>query len=234
MNARTWIVGMLLATAALPAIAQESGDVTAVVPRRAAGGPAKTWELGLGIGYSQGVGDVGGSSPTLTDIAHGGGEVQLNVGYRINPRWLIGIYGTAGKYTLGSGTPDGSDVWGATAGVQANYHFMPDQDWDPWIGLASGWRGQWIDKQSAGTDVRHGLEMARLQVGLDYRVSPEFAVSPYLGVSANIYLSQELTGQKGFSNVSDPNVNIFFTGGIMGRFDLQPLRPQPPVEVASN
>ena len=234
MNARIWIVGTLLATAALPALAQETGDITATVPRRAAGGPANAWEISLGAGYTQGVGDIGSSSPTLTDIAHGGGEIQLNVGYRIDPHWLVGIYGTGGKYTLGSGTPDGSDVWSATAGVQANYHFMPEQEWDPWVGLGAGWRGQWVSK-GVGTDIRHGIELARVQVGLDYRVSPEFSVSPYLGASASLFLTQELAQQTSWSNVSDPNVNIFFMGGIMGRFDILGSKSQDSrVALASN
>jgi len=219
MDARIWIVGSLLATASLPALAQESGEVTATVQRSVKGAPSNAWEISLGAGYAQGVGDIGGSSPTLTDIAHGGGEIQLNVGYRLSPNWLVGLYGTGGKYTLGSGTPDGSDVWSATAGVQANYHFLPDQEWDPWVGLGAGWRGQWVSK-SAGTDIRHGIELARVQVGLDYRVSPEFSVSPYLGASASMFLTQELAQQTSWSNVSDPNVNFFFMGGIMGRFDI--------------
>jgi outer membrane protein W len=220
MNAKIWIVGTLLATAAFPAIAQEGGDGTATVERRPAGGPANAWEIGVGAGYSQGVGDIGNNSPTLTDVAHGGGEIQLNVGYRIDPHWLVGVYGTGSKYTLGSGTPDGSDVWSATAGVQANYHFLPDQEWDPWVGLGTGWRGHWISKPSGGTDIRHGLEIARVQVGLDYRISPEFSVSPYVGASATMFLTQELAQQTSWSNIGDPNVNIFFMGGIMGRFDI--------------
>jgi Outer membrane protein beta-barrel domain len=234
MNARISIVAAFLAAAAQPALAQESGDISAVVPRRAAGGPANAWEFGLGLGYTQGVGDVGSSSPTLTDIAHAGGEVQLSIGYRINPHWLVGLYGTGGKYTLGSGTPDGSDVWSATAGVQANYHFMPDQDWDPWVGLGAGWRGQWVSKP-VGTDIRHGLELARVQVGLDYRVSPEFSVSPYLGASASMFLTQELAQETTWSNVHDPNVNFFFMGGIMGRFDIMGSKSQDSkVALASN
>jgi len=234
MDARIWIVGSLLATASLPALAQESGEVTATVQRSVKGAPSNAWEISLGAGYAQGVGDIGGSSPTLTDIAHGGGEIQLNVGYRLSPNWLVGLYGTGGKYTLGSGTPDGSDVWSATAGVQANYHFLPDQEWDPWVGLGAGWRGQWVSK-SAGTDIRHGIELARVQVGLDYRVSPEFSVSPYLGASASMFLTQELAQQTSWSNVSDPNVNFFFMGGIMGRFDIIGSKSQDTrVALASN
>jgi hypothetical protein len=244
MNARIALVPILLAAAAQPAFAQQDVDLTenafaqpeaevsATAVRRSLGAPARAWEIGLGVGYSQGVGDIGGNSPTLNDLTHGGGEVQVNVGYRIDPHWLVGLYGTVGKYSLGSVTPDGSDVWSATAGAQANYHLLPDQQWDPWIGLGAGWRGHWISK-NVGTDTRHGLDLARLQVGVDYRVSPEFSVSPYVGASATLFLAQELAQQTSFSNVHDPNVNLFFFGGLMGRFDILGSRSNG-TQVASN
>jgi len=213
-------IATIAAAAAQPALADESPEVTGTLrPSAAAGAPDRAFEIGVGIGYSQGVGNIANSSPTLTDLTHGGGEVQLNAGYRINPNWLVGVYGTVGKYTLGSLTPDNSDVWSATAGVQANYHILPGEQWDPWIGLGSGWRGHWIDKPG-GTDSRHGLDLARLQVGVDYRVSPEFSVSPYVGATATMFLTQSLAQSGAFSDVHDPNVNVFFMGGLMGRFDI--------------
>ena len=239
-------IAIALAAAAGPALAQE-GDVgiidptytqsesevsTSPVKRTPPGAPSNAWEIGLGFGYSQGVGDIGGNSPTLTDLTHGGGEVQLSLGYRINPNWLVGIYGTGGKYSLGNLTPSDSDVWSATAGVQANYHVLPGAAWDPWVGLGASWRGHWISKPGA-TDSRHGLDLARLQVGVDYRVSPEFSVSPYVGASATVFLTQSLSQQNGFSNVPDPSVNFFFAGGLMGRFDILGSRSEG-VRVASN
>ena len=138
MIGRTAFVSIVLAAAAQPALAQEDAEVSTTVSRRASGAPSHALEIGLGVGYSQGVGDIGGSSPSLTDLTHGGGELQLDVGYRIDPHWLVGLYGTVGKYSVGSVTPDGSDVWSVTAGAQANYHFSPEAQWDPWIGLGAG------------------------------------------------------------------------------------------------
>jgi hypothetical protein len=246
MKASIFTVAAVLAGAAQPVLAQQ-GDVGVIEPaytqretevsaspvrRNAGGAPSNAWEIGLGVGYSQGVGDIGGNSPSLTDLTHGGGEVQLNLGYRINPNWLVGVYGTGGKYSLGNVTPGDSDVWSATAGVQANYHVLPGNAWDPWVGLGTGWRGHWISKPGA-TDSRHGLDLARLQVGVDYRVSPDFSVSPYLGASATMFLTQSLNQQSGFSNVHDPDVNFFFSGGLMGRFDILGSRSEG-IRVASN
>ena len=92
--------------------------------------------------------------------------------------------------------------------MQANYHFLPDNEWDPWVGLDTGWRGYWV-KHATGTDSRHGLDIARLQAGVDYRVSPEFALSPYVGAGLTTFLTQELAAEQSFSNVRSPDVNIY-------------------------
>jgi outer membrane protein with beta-barrel domain len=232
MKRRLALISIVAAAAAQPVLAQESAEATATAVRRPSGPPERAWEIGVGLGYSQAVGDIGSNSPSLTDITHGGGELQLNAGYRINPKWLVGLYGTAGKYSLGNLTPDDSDVWSVTAGAQANYHLMPEEQWDPWIGLGAGWRGHWISKP-VGTDTRHGLDLARLQVGVDYRVSPEFSISPYVGATATMFLTEQIAQQTTFSNVHDPNVNFFFFGGLMGRFDIMG-RNAPDRRVASN
>src|SRR5262245_43039981 len=228
-----FVIGALLA-AATPVLAQDAEVVASPggsdLPPPAA---SKSWEIGFGLGYSQGVGDIGGNDPTLTDLSHAGGELQLNIGYRIDRNWMVGVYGSVARYSLGNSTPDGSLIWSGTAGVQANYHIIPDGRWDPWIGLGSGWHGHWVQKHEAGTDSRQGLDLARLQVGVDYRVSTMLSVSPYIGASATMFLTQQLGHESTFSNISDPNVNFFFFGGLMGRFDVFPAKSSS-VEVASN
>src|SRR5438128_2114354 len=214
------IVAALATAAAQPALADENvEEVTGSARPRVSGAPDRAFEIGVGFGYSQGVGNIANSSPTLNDLTHGGAEVQLNAGYRINPNWLVGVYSTVGKYTLGSLTPDGSNVWSATAGAQANYHILPGEQWDPWVGLGVGWRGHWIDRPG-GTDSRHGLDLARLQVGVDYKVSPGASISAYVGATATMFLTQSLAQTNAFSDIHDPNVNFFFMGGVMGRFDI--------------
>jgi hypothetical protein len=240
------ILFVAIAAAAQPALAQQS-DVGAPEPtfaqtdtagvstaplRRSIDAPSSAWEIGLGVGYSQGVGDIGTNSPNLTDLSDGGGEIQLNLGYRINPSWMVGIYGTGGKYSTGTLISTDSNVWSATAGVQANYHFLPLQQFDPWVGLGAGWRGHWVS-QPTGTDSRHGLDVARLQVGVDYRVNPVLSIAPYIGASATIFLTQQLAQQASFSNIHDPNVNFFLVGGFIGRFDVLGSRVEG-TRVASN
>ncbi len=208
------IIAIAAALLGGPVFAQE----VQTSPRPQAGAANQALEITLGAGYAQGFGDIASSQRSLTDQTSAGGELTLGVGYRINPNFMVGAYGSGAKYGTRAST-SGADIWTSTAGVQANYHLLPDNEWDPWIGLGSGWRGHWISK-SGGTDSRHGWEIARLTAGVDYRVSSDFAVSPYVGAGLTTFFSQELAGQNGFSNIDSPNANVWVFGGIQGRFDL--------------
>jgi outer membrane protein W len=211
----------IVITAALlgsPAFAQEVQQQMETSARASSNRAANNaLEITLGAGYAQGFGDIGTGQRSLTDETSAGGEITLGVGYRINPNFMVGLYGSGAKYGTRALT-SGADIWTATAGAQANYHFLPENDWDPWVGLGTGWRGQWIS--SAGTDTRHGWDIARLTAGVDYRVSPEFAVSPYVGMGVTTFLTQERAGESSFSNINSPNANVWLFGGIQGRFDL--------------
>src|SRR5438876_3781546 len=154
---------VLMAMTAAPVLAQE----VQAVPRQAPTSVERALEITLGAGYAQGFGDIGASQRSLTDLSSAGGELSLGVGYRVDRHFLIGAYGSGSKYSTGDFT-GGGDVWSATAGLQGNYHFLPENDWDPWVGLGSGWRGQWA-KNATGTDSRHGWDIARLQAGVSDR-----------------------------------------------------------------
>ena len=219
------LVFVVIALAGAPVYAQE---ITA--PGRSQAGVERALEITVGGGYAQGFGDIGSGQRSLTDSSSAGGEVALGIGYRIDRRFAIGVYGSGSKYSTKDATR-GSDIWSATAGVQGSVHLLPDGEWDPWISLGSGWRGHWIDK-SGSTDSRHGWDIARLTAGVDYRVSPEFAVSPYVGAGVTTFLTQELAGQQSFSNVQSPNANVWLFAGLQGRFDLFGS-PAPAVRLAS-
>jgi hypothetical protein len=133
--------------------------------------PSNAFELGVATGYTQGVGPIGGAVPHVEDIARAGGAVELGAMYRINPTFAIGAYGSFSKYATGDQISDQSDVLGASAGIQAAAHLRPDRSVDPWVSLGTGWRGLWLSPQSGKNTSLQGLELARLQLGVDYRVS---------------------------------------------------------------
>jgi outer membrane protein W len=177
-------------------------------------------ELGVAAGYAQGVGDIAKGRGTVQDLSGPGGAFEVDVGYRLSPQFMIGVYGTGAQFAKGDSLADGTDVRSVTAGVQANYHFRPNYTVDPWVGLGSGWRGLWLSPDAGKDTSMQGWELARLQVGADYRISPEVAITPVLGADLSMYLTENGPGLSGYTNISDPRVNVAFFAGIGARFDV--------------
>jgi hypothetical protein len=68
--------------------------------------------------------------------------------------------------------------------------------------------------------------MVRARVGLDFRVTREFAISPVLGGDASLFLTRSGPATSGFENISSPRVNFFLFAGLESRFDLGGSRGQ--------
>jgi hypothetical protein len=182
--------------------------------------PSRTnsFELSLGAGYGQGLGPVGSGTPKLQDTGTAGGTFTLEGGWRLHPRWMVGAYGEFGYF--GSGDEVGSDnARSAAAGLQAQFHVMPDRRLDPWVGLGFGWRGYWADR-AAGTHELQGLDLVRARVGLDYRLSPALAIGPVFGITVTDFLSEKRPRTHGYSDVNDRKVDTFLFGGFAARFNM--------------
>jgi hypothetical protein len=189
-------------------------------------------ELTVGAGYAQGFGDIGTNQPTLTDVAEPGGAVQIGVGYRIIPQLTLGLYGSGAMFGRGDRVDSSTNLYSAAGGVQADWHFLPARyEFDPWVSLGTGWRGYWIHGNQ-GTSSLQGLELAKLQVGVDSRLARTIAISPVVGADLSMFLSQSTPASDSFSNITDPKVNTFAFAGVMGRFDI-PVGAQGSSEVAA-
>lgn len=211
------VAGLILSAGSV-ALADETVVVSGVSPEKTSG-LYNAFEIGIGAGYNQGVGDVGKNVPSLTDSGGAGTSLELDLGWRIDPHFLVGIYGTGAWFTTGDAPGNAFNNWSATAGVQGAYHFLPGENLDPWISLGTGWRGYWVNRPE-GRDSRHGLDLARLQVGLDVPVTNGVAVSPFVGASATLFLTQQLAQETSFTDIQDRKVNVFLNAGVLGRFDL--------------
>jgi hypothetical protein len=177
-------------------------------------------ELSVGTGYAQGFGDIAANRPTLTDVGQPGGAVQVGVGYRVIPELSLGIYGTGAMFSRGDQVDNSTNLYSSTAGVEAAWHFLPSaHDLDPWVSLGTGWRGYWIHGDQ-GTTSLQGLQLAKLQVGLDYRATRAIALSPVIGADLSMFLSESTPLASGYSNITDPKVNTFLFGGVQARFDI--------------
>src|SRR5258708_25370814 len=85
-------------------------------------------ELKIDTGYSQGFGNVGAGRPSLTDIGTAGGAVGLGLGYRFTRNLMIGLYGTGAEFARGDQVDGTTNLFSATGGADANWHFLPDRE----------------------------------------------------------------------------------------------------------
>lgn len=178
------------------------------------------FELGISTGYAQGGGKLGGGMRNLEDVAGPGGAIELDAGYRIIPHLAVGLYGTFQKNQHGDLLDSSTNVLGATAGVQATWHFRPAMSVDPWVSLGTGWKGLWLDPNAGKTTSIQGLQLARLQVGADYRVSRDVAIAPVLGASIDMFVSQDSPMTTDYTEIKDKKVSFSGFAGLSGRFDV--------------
>jgi hypothetical protein len=182
------------------------------------------FEVGVATGFAMGFGKVGNNMDTLEQISEGGGSVELDLGYRFTPNLSAGVYGTFSVFNSEHHTKTAFDVVSTTAGLQATWHVRPAQHIDPWINVGAGWKAMWFDLSgdSAATALQ-GIELARLQVGIDTRLSRTVAIAPVLGGSASMFLGQG-TAMTSMSEIRDKEVNFTGFAGVAGRFDLAGAR----------
>jgi hypothetical protein len=177
-------------------------------------------ELTIGTGYEQAFGNIQSNAPSLTELGQAGGAVQTSVGYRILPQLTLSLYGSFAEFGRASQTDASANLYSVAAGVQSDWHFLPGgSELDPWVSLGSGWRGYWIN-QNTGNSSDQGMEIAKLQIGVDYRIDKAVAISPVVGADLTTFFTQQTPQSNGWSNISSPQVNTFFFAGLQGRFDI--------------
>jgi hypothetical protein len=196
--------------------------------------PHKALELTLAVGYSQAFGDIAKQqSASLTQMGQEGAGLQIGVGYRLEPRLMLGVYGEGAGYSPGSLTDRDAHVSSAAAGVQAQWHFAPYAQLDPWIGAGLGWRGYWVKEDGVGTKTLLGADALRVQAGVDYRATPSLSVSPVLSLSATKFFAENAEDEHEYHEIDSPRSNVFVFAGVMGRFDIGPQRKAGGASVAS-
>jgi hypothetical protein len=183
-------------------------------------------ELNLSSAYSQGWGNLTDPTGALAqpfgrrfqDAAGPGVQFGLDVGWRISPMFALGVYGTIAGY-LNDTNVEGYNVRSLTGGIQGSWYMRPFRAFNPWITLGSAYRGVWVIPSFTGQTPRQGWQIARLQVGTDFRVSNDISVAPYLAGDINVIFGEKLPGGE-YRNLDGPPAFATFTAGVVGRFDL--------------
>jgi hypothetical protein len=215
----THLVSVLSLLAPAAAFADEGLEASGNFDHHVAA-PANALELSVATGYAQGAGPIAGGMQHLEDISGPGGAVELAAAYRINPTFAVGAYGSFSTYATGDQITGDTNVLGATAGIQGIAHLRPERSVDPWVSVGTGWRGLWLDPDQGKRTSLQGLELARLQVGVDYRVSEDIAIAPVVGGSLDLFVSQDSAMTDGYNELQDKKVNFVGFAGLAGRFDL--------------
>jgi hypothetical protein len=195
---------------ARPARAESSGGIDHPVADA-----DRTTEVALGVGNHLGLGKVDGSQVRLQDLSGGGTTLELAVGYRVTSAALLGVYATGSRLAGGDSPDQDSSVVTSSAGLQVNWHARPAMLLDPWIGYGMGWRGIWL-RRSSGTTTSQGLDLARVQAGLDFRLASSFALSPVIGADWSLELWDD--GLPGSSGGAHVNALVF--AGVLGRLQM--------------
>jgi hypothetical protein len=218
------VVAALVAvpTFAAPARAQVTQEEGGRFLERKVAAPRDAFELTIAPGYSQPWGDVA-RGVDLRDMAGPGGGVHVGAGYRLTPYWSVGFTGSYAGYGTGEARAEPAVPGRAravTGGVEGVFHALPYHPVDPFISLGAGWRGMWERHDGPVTDrFRQGLQLVRLGLGIDIRLSRDFAIAPIVAGDANIFLWQDRAPPSG-DVIADPRVNFFLSAGVQGRFDI--------------
>jgi hypothetical protein len=78
----------------------------------------------------------------------------------------------------------------------------------------------WLNADQGKNTSLQGLDLARVQLGVDYRVTRDVAISPVIGGSLGLFVSQDSPMTNGYTEIADKKVNFTGFAGLAGRFDL--------------
>ena len=206
--------GLLLAGAGL---ADEPAARGANEAPAAAASPSGL-EQGLRFGYAFPLGH-GDRDTTLLNLTYGHFPVQLDAGWRLNPRWFAGGYVQYGLAMLrGCSDTESCSGYDLRFGVQGQYHFAPERSWDPWAGLGTGYEIFHVGVSSTlgRNDTNStGFEFANLSLGANFPLSKSFGLGPL--ISATLAEFANVSG----APIPDRGVHLWLSAGLRGVFDVR-------------
>jgi hypothetical protein len=182
------------------AAAQEEDPEAAVAHRPP---PAhRGFQMALRTGFALPFGKASDDAK-MSDFVTGQVPLFVEIGGKPIKQLFIGGYvgvafgGVAGDMEDACDTLDvDCDVAVTTRlGVEVQYHILPDQDLNPWVGYGLGLEGTSIavtDGDQDGTITNAGFEFARLSAGIDFRINRVFGVGPFADFSFGKYYSYQI------------------------------------------
>jgi outer membrane protein W len=220
---------------AAPAFAQDAAAPaptdTAQSETKATSKKGPGFELGARLGFALPFGKtMDDASKDMSDAVTGTIPIMLDAGYRITPNWYVGGYGQFGYGIVNSDACPSGESCGIQSyriGANVHYHIMPDQTFDPWIGVGTGY--EWLHvSESKGSNSRTGtlggFELVNLQLGGDYQLSPNASIGPFasfsIGQYANASTAVNGTDAPGSTSIEKTALHEWLTFGFRGSFNL--------------
>jgi len=148
-----------------------------------------------------------------------GGAVELQLGYQATEQLSIGAY-TSVETAQPTIESSHRDLFGATAGLRAEWHFDRTLSIDSWASLGAGarWTSLEDDRMATATSLV-GIELAKFQFGGDFRVSRSLSIGPAVGVSASMFVADMTDATSEYRELDRKTVDVTITGGIRVRFN---------------
>ena len=179
--------------------------------------------LALRFGVAPAVGSAATDVP-MTDVIPVQFPLQLDALWRVGPA-SAGIYGSWGPGragACGAATTCSARDW--RVGLEATWTFATAGQFEPWVGLASGYEWAIVDRTHGGTvtTALRGFEPIAVQGGIEWRLGRWVALGPYALVGVGRYT--DVSVDTGYGSVSEaiPNraVHAWINLGARGRLVL--------------
>jgi hypothetical protein len=164
-------------------------------------------EIGLRGAYAVPFGKIDDAlGDNLDQWIEGDLPLMIELNYRFVEQVLGGIYFSYGFGSNGDFVTQqcarGASCSGSTLrfGIGVYYHLMPQNQLDPWFGTSFGYEQFKLDVSGPGGSAyltASGVEFFNAQAGLDFHLSPLFAIGPFVSAAVGRYIYIDAPGQSG-------------------------------------
>jgi len=175
--------------------------------------------LGFRTGYGKPFGDALGST-SQSSLIEGMIPVWVDLGYQLSSHFYVGGYF---QFAIGM-TP--GDCAGCSAnvmrfGFNVHYHLFPTNDYDPWVGIGTGYEVLNLSGLGTSSTSLGGFEFGNLQVGLDFPVTDNVTLGPFVAISIAEYMNGSGLSGTGLSFEMGKKPHEWLILGVRGVFNFR-------------